>query len=214
MRKRTTPSGEYLAFLSVKHEVDPDKLFDALILAEENRISKCGSLAIECRGKTQEKIMFLVLKDSEVVAQFSLLREFLLEQGHPIRGFIGANIVRRFLAKKTKRSLTSKIKDLRIGMVQINLRAKVLEIPKPSLVYTRYGDCANVVNALIADETGTIRLCLWNEQIGSIAIGDTIQIENARTSTFRGQKQLNVGRKGVLSSVDDSNCQVNAVISS
>jgi replication factor A1 len=214
LRKRTTSNGEYLAFLSVKHEVDPDKLFEALILAEENRNSKCGVLAIECRGKTRDKVMFLVLKDSEFVAQFSLFREFLFEQGHPIRNFIDTDRIRRYLAKKAKRSLSVKIRDLRTGMVQINLKAKVLEIPKPSMVYTRYGDYANVVNALIADETGTIRLCLWNEQIGSIAIGDTIQIENARTSMFRGQRQLNIGKKGVLSNVDDSSCQLREVISS
>jgi len=214
LRKRTTPNGEYLAFLSVKHEVDPDKLFDALILAEENKNSKCGVLAIECRGKTQDKVMFLVLRDSRVVAQFSLFKEFLFEQGHPIRDFIGTDMIRRFLAKKTRRSLSVKIRDLRTGMVQINLKAKVLEIPKPSLVYTRYGDYANVVNALIADETGTIRLCLWNEQIGSIATGDTIQIENARTCTFRGQRQLNIGKKGVLRSVGGSSCPLGEVISS
>jgi len=99
-------------------------------------------------------------------------------------------------------------------MAQVCLKAKVLEIPKPSLVYTRYGNYASVANALIADESGTIRLCLWNEQIQSISTGDTIQIENARASTSKGQRQLNIGRKGFLSSVAESSCQVKALISS
>jgi len=71
-----------------------------------------------------------------------------------------------------------------------------------------------VVNALIADETGTIRLCLWNEQIGCISEGDTIQIENARASTFKGQRQLRIGKRGLLSRVDDSGCQLKAMITS
>jgi ssDNA-binding replication factor A large subunit len=66
-------------------------------------------------------------------------------------------------------------------------------------------DCSNVANALIADETGTVGLCLWNGQIDSISTEDTIQIENGRTSTFRGQKQLNIGKKGMLSSIDNPN---------
>ena len=99
-------------------------------------------------------------------------------------------------------------------MTQVCLKAKVLEIPKPNLVYTRCGNHASVANALIADETGTIRLCLWNEQIDCISAGGTIQIENARASTFRGQRQLNIGRKGSLSNVDDSSCQMKTVISS
>ncbi|MGB9756594.1 MAG: single-stranded DNA-binding protein, partial [Candidatus Bathyarchaeales archaeon] len=78
----------------------------------------------------------------------------------------------------------------------------VLEIAKPTLVFTRFGNYASVTNALIADETGTIKLCLWNEQIGSIAIGDTVQIENGSTSAFRGEKQLRIGRKGVLRNIE------------
>jgi replication factor A1 len=65
-----------------------------------------------------------------------------------------------------------------------------------------------VANALIADDTGTIKLCLWNEQIDSVALGDTIQIENARTSMFRGERQLSIGKKGTLSSIEDSDSQL------
>jgi replication factor A1 len=84
-------------------------------------------------------------------------------------------------------------------MSHVNLKAKVLEIPKPTLVYTRLGNSAIVTNALIEDETGKIKLCLWNAQIDSVSVGDTIQIENARAFTFRGEKQLRLGHKGTLS---------------
>ncbi|HUW48165.1 MAG TPA: hypothetical protein VMW36_05440 [Patescibacteria group bacterium] len=202
MRKKTS-TGEYLAFISVKYEVDPDKFFLALIMAAENQKATSGKLTIECRGKTKDKAMFLISKDSKVVAQFSVLKEFLLERGSPIRSYMGANMVRRFLARKNMRSLMLPIRDLRIGMRQVSLRAKVLEIPKPKIVYTRYGNYASVANALIADQTGTIRLCLWNEQISSISTGDTIQLKNARTSVFRGQRQLCIGKNGSLSSIEE-----------
>jgi replication factor A1 len=214
LRNRTSSTSEYLAFLSAKYEVDPDKLFYALILAEEGKKSVCGDLSIERRGETRDKVMFLILTSSEVVAQFSVFKAFLLEKGHPIRDFMGSEKIRRFLARKARQSSDIPIRDLRSGMTQVCLTAKVLEIPKPSLVNTRYGNYATVANALIADDTGTIRLCLWNEQIRCISEGDTILIENARTSTFRGQRQLNIGKKGLLSSVDESSCQVKALISS
>jgi len=70
-------------------------------------------------------------------------------------------------------------------------------------VRARFGNYASVTNALIADETGTIKLCLWNEQINSISVGDTIQIENARTSTFRGERQLSIGKSGTLSNFEN-----------
>jgi replication factor A1 len=87
-------------------------------------------------------------------------------------------------------------------MSHVNLKAKILEVTKPRYVVTRYGNNASVAKALIADGTGTIKLCLWNEQIDSVSVGDTIQIENARASTFRGERQLSVGKKGILNNVE------------
>ena len=199
--KSRVSAGEYLAFLSVKYEVDPDVLFNALGSAGENRKSKCGNLSVERRGETQDKVVFLILKDSKVVAQFPIFKEFLLERDNPVRRFMKTDMIRRHLVKKNRTTHSLPIRDLRTGMSQINLKAKVLEIPASKLVFTRFGNYASVANALIADETGTIRLCLWNEQIGSISIGDTIQLENARASTYRGERQLNIGKKGTLNNI-------------
>jgi replication factor A1 len=195
--------GEYLAFLSVKHEVDPDELFYALISAEKNQKSKCGSLSIQCRSKTQDEAMLLILKGHEVVAQFPVSMEFLSKQSHPIKDFMKNDMVHRYLTKKSKGEHSLPIRDLRAGMKQINLKARVVEIAKPTFVLTRFGNHASVAKALISDETGTIKLCLWNEQIDLITTGDTIQVENARTSTFRGERELSVGKKGTLSSIGD-----------
>jgi replication factor A1 len=51
---------------------------------------------------------------------------------------------------------------------------------------------------LIGDETGTIKLCLWNGQIDGVSVGNTVQIENAQASMFRGERQLSLGKKGTL----------------
>jgi len=201
MRNKTSP-GEYLAFLSTKYEVDADSLFHALISAEENRKSKCGNLSIECRGKQRNKIILLITKDSKVVAQFPVSREFLLEQNNPIKDAQKADVLCRHLIKKDKEPHSFQIKDLRIGMKKVSLKAEVIEIAKPMLVFTRFGNYATVTNALIADKTGQIKLCLWNEQIDSISIGETIQIENASISTFRGERQLRIGKKGILHSAE------------
>jgi replication factor A1 len=201
MRNKTSP-GEYLAFLSTKYEVDADSLFHALISAEENRKSKCGNLSIECRGKQRNKIILLITKDSKVVAQFPVSREFLLEQNNPIKDAQKADVLCRHLMKKDREPHSFQIKDLRIGMKKVSLKAEVLEIAKPMLVFTRFGNYATVTNALIGDKTGQIKLCLWNEQIDSISIGETIQIENASISTFRGERQLRIGKKGILHRVE------------
>jgi replication factor A1 len=201
---RTKPSpSDYLAFLSVKHEVEPDQFFKALVSAAERRESRCGSLTIECRQKTGNDYTFLFQKDSKVVAQFPIPQSYLLQTSNPMKDLPKTDLIRRQLNKKNRDSRCKLIRDLRAGMTQINLKARVVEIPKPKLVYTRFGNYANVSNALIADETGTIKLCLWNDQINSVAEGDTIHLKNARMTAFKGEKQLNIGKKGTLNNIKD-----------
>jgi replication factor A1 len=190
--------GEYLAFLSLKYEVDPDKFFHALISASENKKSTCGNLSIECRSKQKNKVTILITKGAKVVTQFPIPNEFLSKQNNPIKDFKETLMLQRHLTKKNNQSRPLQIGDLRVGMKKVSLKAKVVEVAKPTLVFTRFGNYASVANALIADETGTIKLCLWNEQIDAISTGDTVQIENAVTSTFRGEKQLRIGKNGVI----------------
>ncbi len=202
MRNRTLPS-EYLALLSIKYEVDADKFFNALISARNNRKSTCGNLSIECRDKQKNRIVLLITKGPKVVAQFPIAEEFLLEQNNPIKDARKADVLCRHQIKKDRRQKLFQIKDLRIGMKSVDLKAEVLEITEPTFVVTRFGNYASVANALISDKTGKIKLCLWNEQINFISVGDWIQIENARISVFKGERQLRVGKNGALRVIRD-----------
>lgn len=196
--------GQYLAFLSIKYDVDPDKLFNALISAWRNQESTCENLSIECRKKIRDKAVFLLKRGNKVAAQFPIPKSFLLKETNPIARSRNTDLIRRYLVKKANRGPHSlQVADLRTGMKRINLRAKVVEVPEPKRVFTRFGNYAAVTNALIADETGNIKLCLWNEQISSISEGDIIQIENARTSMFKGEQQLRIGKNGKLSVVGE-----------
>jgi len=197
--------GTYLAFLSIKHEVDPDQLFKALISAWENRESTCENLLITCRKKIRDKAIFLVTRGHKVVAQFPISKNFLLEEANPIARSRNTDLINGYLARKANEKLRSlHIADLKTGMKCISLKAKVREIPKPKSVFTRFGNYAAVTNALISDETGDIKLCLWNEQISSISEGDVIQIENARISRFRGEQQLRIGKNGSVSVLENT----------
>jgi replication factor A1 len=194
--------GEYLAFLSIKYEVDPEKFLNALRIAGEHKKSNCGHISIECRGKVEAKQIYLMRNDSMVVAQFRVFEDFLSESGNSLSKFMETDMIRRHLSKKSKAAHSHSVRDLRSGMTHVNLKARILEVTEPRRVVTRYGNYANVAKALIGDETGTIKLCLWNEQIDSVSVGDTVQIENARAFTFRGERQLSIGTKGVLNSVE------------
>ena len=146
--------------------------------------------------------MFLIRKESEVIAQLPIEKEFLLNRYCKLGDFMGTDKIRKYLAKKQRRALANSIKSLRAGMNNVNLKAKVLEVAKPTRVVTRYGNIASVAKVLIGDETGTVNLCLWNEQIGDVSVGDFVQIKNAQTSMFRGERLLSLGKKGTLNNED------------
>lgn len=91
------------------------------------------------------------------------------------------------------------IKDLQDGMKRVNVEAKVVEKSDPREVKSRFKDeTYRIVDAVVADETGSIKLTLWNEQIEQVNVGDNIKIDNGYVTSFKGEAQLNVGKFGKL----------------
>lgn len=92
-----------------------------------------------------------------------------------------------------------KIEDLRDKMRNVTVEAKVTEKSDTRKVMSRFKDeTYKVATAIVADETGTIKLTLWNDQINQVNVNDTVKVENGYVSSFRGEIQLNVGRSGKL----------------
>ena len=84
-------------------------------------------------------------------------------------------------------------------MRRVDVEAKIIQKSDPREVLSRYSnETFRVADAIIKDDTGTIKLTLWNEQIDQVNIDDTVKIENGYTRSFRGEIQLNVGRYGSL----------------
>jgi replication factor A1 len=91
------------------------------------------------------------------------------------------------------------IKDLKDGMKRVSVEAKVVEKGDPREVRSRFKDeTYRIVDAVVADETGSIKLTLWNEQIEQVNVGDNIKIDNGYVTSFKGETQLNVGKFGKL----------------
>jgi len=196
MRNKVS-AADYVYFLSVKYKIGFDSLFKGLVLARENSEVPCGKLTIQCRQKTRDNEVFLITHGCKVVAQF-FVPTYLLDNPNQIEEPALSPWFNR-ASKHSNADKPRRIGDLQCGMKRISLKARVLDIPKAALVFTRFGEYARVSNALIADETGAIKLCLWNEKINSVSVDSVVQIENASVARFRGENQLRLGRKAKLS---------------
>src|SRR6266496_3403075 len=90
------------------------------------------------------------------------------------------------------------ISELRAGMRNVNVTGRVESMGESRTVNLRTGGTAQVADVFLSDETGKIKLSLWDDQINMVAEGDEISIENGYTQAFRGENSLNIGRYGKL----------------
>lgn len=95
-----------------------------------------------------------------------------------------------------------KVSELSSASRQVDIRLRVLSMEPPREVRTRYGK-ARVTTALAGDETGTIKLSLWNEDIDRLMEDLIIDVKNGFTKTFRGELELSSGRHGEIAIVED-----------
>jgi len=77
----------------------------------------------------------------------------------------------------------------------IEVTGKIIQKGDKSEVETKFG-LATVSCAIIKDETGSIRLNLWRQQIDKVRVGDIIGLVNAFVRVYRDVMELNIGSDG------------------
>ena len=95
-----------------------------------------------------------------------------------------------------------KVHELNSASRSVNIRLRILTLEPVRDVQTRYGK-ARVTTAQAGDETGTIKLSLWNDDIDKVDEGVIVEVENGFIKTFRGEMELSAGRYGTIALVED-----------
>jgi len=94
-----------------------------------------------------------------------------------------------------------KIAELKPGMRRVEEKGEMVDVASQREVQTKFGP-GRVASATLQDESGSVKVTLWNENIAKVAVNDTIEIQNGYVDSFRGELQLNVGRYGKLAKVE------------
>ena len=109
-----------------------------------------------------------------------------------------------------------KIEEITPSSKQINVLAKVVSLGEPRDIPSRFGPNRKVADALIGDETGTVILSLWEDQINQLAKDDIIKMENGYVSFVKskenpgkGHMRLNIGKYGKLEKLSEGVSSVN-----
>jgi replication factor A1 len=75
--------------------------------------------------------------------------------------------------------------------------ATITAISTPREVTTSRG-ASTVADATLQDETGTISMTLWGEDIAKYKVGTKIQVTDGWVKDFRGKPQVSLGRSGKI----------------
>jgi len=102
--------------------------------------------------------------------------------------------------------LEVKIKDLKPNLRWFTITVKVLRLGDEKTVFSRKdGDQHRVAEALVGDETGTVLMSLWDDDIDKVKelVGSTIKIQNGLVTLYKGSMRLSLGRFGTLEKVEE-----------
>lgn len=94
-----------------------------------------------------------------------------------------------------------KIAELQARQGKVELTAKIIEKEEPR-AFNKPGAEGQVCNAKLQDDSGSIKLTLWNEQVEQVKQGDTVKITNGFVGEWQGELQLSTGKFGQLEVVE------------
>jgi replication factor A1 len=99
---------------------------------------------------------------------------------------------------------------LKPNLRNVNLTVKIVNIGTSRAVPSKRGKQQHLIaEALVGNETGSVVLTLWDEQIGMFEAGDIIEVRGGYTTLFRGSLRLNIGRGGRIEKSDNEIVKVN-----
>ena len=105
------------------------------------------------------------------------------------------------------------IKDLKPKQGNVDIVIDVIDVGIPR-EFEKFGKAGKVSTAIAKDETGDIKLTLWNEDIDKVQAGDKVHLTNGYVSEWQGEMQLTTGRLGKLEIVGKSEVDLSKETSS
>jgi replication factor A1 len=95
------------------------------------------------------------------------------------------------------------IKELTAGQGSVEVEGTLKEMGEPR-TFNKFGRELRVTNAVLEDDSGSVKLSLWNDDVDRFKEGDKVKIINGYVNEFQGEPQLTSGKFGSIEKVDGS----------
>lgn len=90
-----------------------------------------------------------------------------------------------------------KVSELQAKQGKVDITLEIMKKEEPR-EFTKFGMVGKVCNCTGKDDSGEIKITLWNDQVDQVQEGNTIQITNGYVSEYKGELQLSTGKFGKL----------------
>lgn len=101
---------------------------------------------------------------------------------------------------------THRVEDLALGQSDVNLEGRVLDTDSPRTFDRDDGTEGAVSNLALGDETGRVRVTLWDEQadrVTELSAGQSVEVVDGYVRERDGDIELHVGSRGAIEEVDE-----------
>lgn len=108
-----------------------------------------------------------------------------------------------------------KVKDLKPYSKWFTITVKILKMNDEKTVFSRKdGNQHRVAEALVGDETGTVILSIWDDDIERARelVGSTVTIRNGFTTVYKGSLRLTLSRFSILERAEENIAKVNEAL--
>lgn len=91
-----------------------------------------------------------------------------------------------------------KANDVKPEMRRIDLDLKIVEIEEPRPYVSRAGREGRVTTAIGEDDSGRLKISLWDNDVDRVKVGNTVRIRNGYARLFRDEIHVSAGMYGKL----------------
>jgi len=91
-----------------------------------------------------------------------------------------------------------KIADLKVRQSDVNIDEAEVTEKTPVREFQKFGRAGRVCNVVIKDDSGSVQLTLWNEDVDKYDVGDKVKITDGFVGEWQGEKQVTAGKKGTI----------------
>lgn len=96
----------------------------------------------------------------------------------------------------------TKISELTPRQGNVNVEGVISEVGE-ARTFNKFGKPLVVSNAILKDDSGSVKLTLWNDDASRYKVGDKIKIANGYVGEFQGEKQLTSGKFGKIEKIGE-----------